>query len=437
MKRTFFVIALISMLFSSCESNAPALEITSGPSLAFDENGGELKITYQLTNVPENEDVEIVVAEEFDWFVATPVKRGEILVVVEKNGKMEDREGVVELKYGALLQSVAIYQYAASEDGALELDMLVGQFNGTKYSTVPNYYFCLTDNGFVGTDEPLANSIYYRIDLYVEGDQPDVNNIKIPEGTYTLDLQNSYANGTISQEYSFYLATNDSPTYDDALLFTEATLNVTSEKVQLTAVDQEGQLHNVVYKGDYVLSNKSGQGEGVLSDLTGDYEPQVSENFAICEFYGDFYGCGYGNWMILLRNPASGDEIQLDFLDQSNNFDAGFAGNYVCRESFDAMTLVPGRPEGSGYIGCWYFEQIGGSLSGMKAPFTAGSTMVAVDNQDGTYTLTVEAYDDTPERHKISFEWTGEVNPEDWSSMFGTPPSPASKFAEKAFRLVR
>ena len=164
MKRTFFVIALISMLFSSCESNAPALEITSGPSLAFDENGGELKITYQLTNVPENEDVEIVVAEDFDWFVATPVKRGEISVVVEKNGQMEDREGVVELKYGALLQSVAIYQYAASEDGALELDMLVGQFNGTKYSTVPNYYFCLTDNGFVGTDEPLANSIYYRID---------------------------------------------------------------------------------------------------------------------------------------------------------------------------------------------------------------------------------------------------------------------------------
>lgn len=437
MKRTFFVIALVSMLFSSCEINTPTLELVTDPLLVFDENGGELRINYQLTNVPDSADVEISVVDEPDWFTVTQLERGVISVVVEKNPLMEEREGYVELEYGVLLQTVTIYQNAASEDGAMELDMLVGQYNGQKYSTAPNYYFCLTDNGFEGTDDPLANSIYYRIDLYAEGEQPDVTNIRIPEGTYTLDLQNSYADRTFSQEFSFYLATDDAPTNEDAIFFTEATLYVTSDKVQLMAVTEDGQLHNVIYKGEYTLVNKSGQGEGILSDLTGDYEPQVSENFAICEFYGDFYGCGHGNWMILLRNPASGDEIQLDFLYEGVNFDAGFAGNYVCRESFDGMTLVPGRPEGSGYIGCWYFEQIGGALSGMKAPFTAGSTMVATDNQDGTYTLKVEAYDDTPDRHKISFEWTGLIDPSDWSSMFGAPSPAASRFASRPFRMVR
>ena len=427
MKKTLFIVALVAIIFSGCtkqKSQEPSLQLTSEPTLQFDENGGQLRITYELLNVDESAQVSISYTE--DWFEATETQRGTILVDVEKNTLLEERTGTIVITYESLSESVVIRQSASSEDNSLELGMLVGQYNGNKYSAVPNYYFCLTDNGFETKEDPLPNSIYYRIDLYSEQVPEDVKNIKIPNGTYTLDLQNTYADGTFSQEYSFYLATSERATNEYALFFSESTLYVTDDKVQLMAVTEDGQLHNVVFNGEYILENKSGQGEGILSDLTDDYEAQVSNNFAICEFYGDFYGCGYGNWMILLRNPEGGDEIQLDFLYEGNSFDAGFAGNYVCKSDFSEMTLTPGYPEGSGYVGCWYFEQIDGSLSGRKAPFTEGSTMTITDNGDGTFTIAVLAYDDTPERHELTFEWTGPIEAEDYSYMFNAPPAPVT-----------
>ena len=47
-----------------------------------------------------------------------------------------------------------------------------------------------------------------------------------------------------------------------------------------------------------------------------------------------------------------------------------------------------------------------------------------LDNGDGTFTIAVLAYDDTPERHELTFEWTGPIEAEDYSYMFNAPPAP-------------
>lgn len=436
MKKIFTFFALLSLFVASCtevEEKTPELQLDSSSTLTFDENGGELRIFYKVTNAEDQP--EVTLSEDADWFSAQIEEYGVILVNALENVTMEERSADLTISYLDQQVAVTVIQIAP-EIEALELTMIVGQYNGNKYSTVPNYYFAISNNEYSAYGDPLANSIYYMIDLYSEVVPEDVKNIKVPVGTYTLSVEDSEASGTFSRRYSYYLKTGDVATMDDAVLFSDATLTVTEDEMILNAITEDGERHKVVFKGDYTIENKSGQGEGVLSDLTDDYSPDVANNFAICEYYGNFYQCGNGNWMIILRSEGDGDEIQLDFVAEGLDFDAGFAGNYVCRTDFSPFSLTPGLPEGSGYIGCWYFEQIGGKLSGMKAPFTAGSTMVATDNGDGTYTLKVEAYDDTPERHKITFEWTGLIEAEDWSSMFQSPANPASRFGKRPFRVV-
>lgn len=137
------------------------------------------------------------------------------------------------------------------EDVIFEAFDFVGGYYGDIHSTGAGLYsIVLSDNGLNGTDLQLY-STYYCLDVYAElyGGEGDV---KLPEGTYTLDLTSSKTLGTISHNESGYFKLTDK--VEAALPFDAAELVVTSESTTLTATIG-GVKHTVTFNGQASISN--------------------------------------------------------------------------------------------------------------------------------------------------------------------------------------
>jgi len=373
------------------------IAITSGDSIEVKRTGCKVVIEYTLDG--KNPDDYIYVKSDADWIYSMDTQtEGKVELGIATNTTKKARETVVTIGYGTATATTTLRQ-AGDGEIMFEAPILSGEYLGDALSPgVGNYWFFITDRGFDGEGNSLPNATYYRIDAYGPI-STDVDYIKIPNGTYKFDPEDSCTEWTFTAEYSGYWVTDKDARRDKINPFEEGTLTVENGKVTLS-VKVAGETHTAIYEGPVALHDGRGDVK-VYSTLTEDYTTDLSDHYLLYDCYGDYYDYGAFNWMILIApNSNEGDCVQLDFITGYNDEESGFFGDYVASDYLAKWSFIPGWSNMQQLNCSWYFtvdqEEV--------APFRDGEMSIK-DNGDGTITVEFEVMDDR--RNTITGSWTG------------------------------
>ena len=259
-------------------------------------------------------------------------------------------------------------------------------FDGTYYGD-GNYYIVVSDavvTGSYGVD----GGTYYYFDIYAGVETEDLS---VPNGVYTFDKTNSYANGTFTEEYGYgFLLTDGVPTW---YLYDEGSkITVTDNKIVAELILTDGSKHIVTYEGSLSLAGD------VLNE---DIEVNGTGWDVMVGYYGQYYSDETDNYYIELFEDVesgNGGYFVLDLLaDYVNCVD--HSGTFTGSESMGINTFMSGYLEDGYLAGSWYAELEDGAATGLMAPLTEGTVTVTL-NSDGTQTYTLDCLDD--QGHKIT-----------------------------------
>ena len=144
---------------------------------------------------------------------------------------------------------------------------------------------------------------------------------------------------------------------------------------------------------------------GPYSTLTDDYTLDLEGASGSAQFWGDYYGNGTGNWIVVLESAM--DVVQLELITEEVDFNAGLA-SAVYTPSVDPVNPAPGEYvtgylDGDYLMGTNYMETLEGLIVGC-APAVSGDLSIT-NNGDDTYTISFAFTDDLG--HVWDGEWTG------------------------------
>ena len=144
---------------------------------------------------------------------------------------------------------------------------------------------------------------------------------------------------------------------------------------------------------------------GPYSTLTDDYTLDLEGASGSAQFWGDYYGNGTGNWIVVLESAM--DVVQLELITEEVDFNAGLA-SVVYTPSVDPVNPAPGEYvtgylDGDYLMGTNYMETLEGLIVGC-APAVSGDLSIT-NNGDDTYTISFAFTDDLG--HVWDGEWTG------------------------------
>ena len=379
------------------EATTPILTLIGDEVINIERAGQKIMISYKLENT---NPVDYVYAKtSADWIYSIECKGGKVNLGVATNMSGKERETKVTVGYGSASFDVVVKQ-SGSGDINFNAPTLWGDYYGDALTPgAANYWLFLTDRSFDSEGKSYPNATYYRIDAY--GPLATGSGIvAIPDGTYTYDPNNTYAQWTFTAEWSGFWVTDANANRDAILKFEEgATLVVEGNKITLNA-KVNGEQHNVIFEGENALLDSRGN-VTVLTTLEGDYEADLSDHYMIYECYGDYYDYGAFNWMFVITpNSGEGDCFQLDIITGHNDKESGFAGDYVASDVLRQWSFIPGWTDGYNLQCSWFFTADNNDL----APFRGGNVSV-VDNGDGTMTVDINVTDDR--RNRITGSWRG------------------------------
>lgn len=405
LRRLFFALLALPLAFAACEPVEPGVEnkeyninLTSENVLNFEAEGGQGVITYNLIEVTRNSvapqpEVEATCAAE--WITDVTVAETITFNVAANEG--EARETKIVVSYDEQEIEVAIKQAAKivepePEDGVVfEAQVLTGEYYGDYYTPdAGNYYIFFSDYGFSEDGNLLTNSIYYQLDLYgvlYEGEA--VNGyIPLPEGTYTLDVNETMTVGTIGYSYSCYMKTNSSE-IEVEVPFEAAELVVAADGSCVLTATIQGEKHTVTFSGMSTISDKR-----EVSGGSGEDQNMVA-SYAYAYYYGDQYTPGTAdNFYFFLSDlglDADGWELpnatyyRFDLYSELVNTENGLAlpyGTYtIDNGSYDPYTI------GAMYSGYYVMDSEGWDYA---ATGTITSGTVVVDENGVTAHIMVD-----------------------------------------------
>lgn len=389
-----------AIISQSGDALTPIITSLSGDEISLERMGTKLQIEYKLEN--ENPTDYIYVKTDADWIYSiNTMKNGAVELGVATNTTKAMRETEVTVGYGKASFKITLKQRGDGEAN-FKATIMGGEYLGDPYSLgAGNYWFWLSDRGFDQEGKAYPSATYYRIDAYGVPYDGYESEVPIANGTYTYDPENTYAVGTFTAEYSGHWVTNTDGKREGAITaFDSGTLIVENGKITLDVV-VNGEAHHVEYIGDTTLSDS--QGEVIIySTLDGDYEADLSDHKLIYECYGDYYECGFTNWMILIQpnNGTTGDCFQFDFITDKATKNEGFCGDYKSSDFIATNSFIPGWTDGVNLLCSWYFN----AEQTEFAPFRGGNMSIK-DNGDGTITVDIDVTDDG--RNRITGSWTG------------------------------
>jgi hypothetical protein len=389
-----------AIINQSGDALAPEITSLSGEEITLERMGTRLQIEYKLEN--SNPTDYIYVKTDADWIYSiNTTKDGFVELGVATNTTKALRETVVTVGYGKASFNITLKQRGDGEIN-FQATVISGEYLGDALTPgAGNYWFILSDRGFDEEGKALPNATYYRIDAYGVPYSGYDSMVPIANGTYTFDKNDTYAVGTFTAEYSGYWVTNKNGKRDeDITTFESGTIVVENGKIVLDVV-VNGETHHVIYVGNTTLSDS--QGEVTLySTLDGNYQADLSDHYMIYECYGDYYECGYTNWMIVIRpnDETKGDCFQFDFITDKKTVEEGFCGDYKSSDFIATNAFIPGWTDGVNLLCSWYFN----AEQTEFAPFRDGNMSIR-ENGDGTVTVDIDVQDDR--RNRITGTWTG------------------------------
>ena len=290
-------------------------------------------------------------------------------------------------------------------------------FDGTYYGD-GNYYIVVSDAEVTG-DFGVDGATYYYFDIYAGVETEDLS---VPNGTYTFDLSNSYADGTFTEEYGFgFLYTDGVPTW---YMYAEGSkLTVSDNKIVAELILTDGAKHVVTYEGSLSLAGAS---------ITEDIEINATGWDVTVEYYGQYYNDDTDNYYIQLFEDADSGNGRFFVLDLLADYATcvDHSGTFTCSDSYGINTFLSGYVDDGYLAGSWYAELEDGAATGVKTPLTEGTVTVTL-NGDGTQTYTFDCTDD--QGYKI----TGSVTANPYSSGYALSKGAQPKSKSYAIQLPK
>lgn len=188
-------------------------------------------------------------------------------------------------------------------------------------------------------------------------------------------------------------------------LISDGEMKVSSEPgnytVECSFVTAEGYSVECSYNGALEVTGFPGP----YSTLTDDYTLDLEGASGSAQFWGDYYGNGTGNWIVVLESAM--DVVQLELITEEVDFNAGLT-SAVYTPSVDPVNPAPGEYvtgylDGDYLMGTNYMETLEGLIVGC-APAVSGDLSIT-NNGDDTYTISFAFTDDLG--HVWDGEWTG------------------------------
>ena len=416
---------LFTVAMVACDNNSvepqpePIFTITSGEILHVEAEGGFVPVTYTLENPILGEKVKTQILNTTMILSADTSEAGIVKIEVSPNPTTEMRDGAVIIAYANHNFTIDIKQAPSLYE---VVDIAANQLIGTYYGDrlvggLGNYWLIFSKDG-IADGAVLPNTEFFRLDI-LGPMASDEENIVVPDGIYTFDPTNQ------CEEYSILNLPNTDYTYVDENLdgwstpLDMATLKVDGNRFELVARVGAKEYH-VTFEGDYSLDMAKVSDH--ISNLTEDVEIDVSNCVVDFGNYGDYWHCGYCNWVvefICMDGLTNGVYLCLDLLgttlDTSSGYigvypSAGFSKDDPSKPNFGPGVFVPGvriSDDGVYMQGSLYLVYENGSAV-KQAPLNTGTIEIR-DNGDGTQTIIIDAYDDAPKPNKLTMNWTGRL----------------------------
>lgn len=372
MKKIFSILFLATLAMVACENGndenvSPTITITSGDVIEAGAEGGEFEIAFEIAN---GESTKVNISENAAW-IDTKQDGNAIKLTIKANDTASEREATVTLKYYASSANVTVKQTGSEYDVVFTAQRFEGIYFGKEYSTVPNYYVILSDIGVNADATTKANGTYYFFDMYNKTVADDAYPI-LPDGEYTYDTTNSYADKTLSEESSWYAVTGADGKVTSSANIKAATVTVKNGKFTASIEMENGTTHFVSYEGELLVATGY-----IFSTFTEDVEFDVEGATVTATCYGDTYGKGMQTWYI--EAVKDNDWFSVEVLSPSAEKFDGFYQALEENTTDYSNKFIPGLV-GEGLVGTWYAKLTNNVIKGdVMAPMVGGMIQVVTD----------------------------------------------------------
>ena len=266
MKKLISLIVLCALTFAACEPAATtSFHITSKTDVSVSSGSAMGIITYTIEIPVQGATIEA--KSNVEWINSFDYSQmGKIGYKIDINNSYDERHGIVTISYNGQSLDINFKQAgkARPEEVNVTAPYLLGHYFGDYAGYNYNYYLV-----FSGSDYDANGSFYnqgfkYFLDIYSEERPEDYNNIRVPNGVYTFNINNDGQAGTFLESYSIYKE-YDASGYEVAEHpFEEGTLTVTDDMVKLEVkFSDEVNLYVVTYEGDYTMQDRRQEAGGI------------------------------------------------------------------------------------------------------------------------------------------------------------------------------
>jgi hypothetical protein len=378
MNRFLALVALVAVALTACDKGSTEPTYSSKIELnksevTFPKTGGEEVVTFLIQN---GQGGKVTAEASAEWLTARAEFNSDVVITVDAN-EGDAREAQVVVKYATAKDAIITVKQKAG-NVTFDEEFVAKRFEG-QYFGKGNYFVTLSDIGLAKDGKHKANGTYYIFDFY--GSTPsDEEYPMLPNGTYTFDAASTGANGTFSDENSWYGVTDAQGEYAKARSYKSATVTVEDGVFEALIEFKDGTIHRVVYEGDLTA---------VLDDTTLSADTTIAIEGAeiVATNYGDLYEVGMQNWYIEVKKDDK--VILLDVFSASTTDPSGLY--QVLSGAEYANKFIPGFMNGSEPVGAWY-----GSVSNGKfrviAPMVDGVIQIKV--LGNTATIEFGVWDD-------------------------------------------
>ncbi len=267
--------ALCALVVTACEpinsggddnTTSAALTITSKTEISVGSGSVMGNITYTLDDPVMGASVEVTSDKEwvhsFDYS-----QMGKIAYKVDANQTYDERHANITVSYdGKEVATLTLKQAGKERPEEVNIDApyLLGHYYGDYAGYNYNYYLVLSESNYDANGSFYAEGYKYFLDIYSEERPEDYNNIRVPNGVYTFNINNDGKAGTFLESFSIYKEYDSSGMEVAEHAFSEGVLTITDDlvKLEVTFAD-DNKIHVVTFDGDYAMQDRRSDAGGM------------------------------------------------------------------------------------------------------------------------------------------------------------------------------
>ena len=257
---------------------------------------------------------------------------------------------------------------------------------------------------YTGGVDVKPNETYVFLDLFSDVVAPNKSaSFKVPNGTYTVDVEDTTNPGTVNAEYSSIVVLDAEGLVETEVLLAGGTVTVTDHIIDAMLLDEEGKVYHI--QGVNKTVDNSGAYGAMQLDgyptttLTGDHAMNFSAGaFVYADNYGDYFYVNKNMWYITVLDEVNLYEVPLMLLvDPAKETPAG---TYEIGGNVNNEVALFGYmdPYYGSAVGCWLVQYTPDYELGAMAALKSGKVTVAIEGDNAT--VTIDAVDEAG--HKVT-----------------------------------